>query len=73
MEIQKYYENVPKFNDVYSRNSLLNTEDEAYTINLDEYKSTGTHWIALYVNGNNRSASYDVTYFGSFGVEYIPQ
>ena len=36
-------------------------------MNLDEYKSTGTHWIALYVNGNN------IIYFHSFGVEYIPK
>ena len=34
-------------------------------INSDEQKSEGTHWIALYVNGDN------VTYFDSFGVEYI--
>ena len=25
----------------------------AYVINLDEYKSIVTHWIALYVNANN--------------------
>ena len=25
--------------------------------NLDEYKSIGTHWVTLYVNGDN------VTYF----------
>ena len=35
--------------------------------NGDEYKSIGTHWIALYVNGNN------VTYFDSLGVENIPK
>ena len=29
----------------------------AYVVNLDEYKSIGTHWIALYVNGNNKRAS----------------
>ena len=29
------------------------------------------HWIALYVNGNNRKASYDAVYFDSFGVEHI--
>ena len=39
----------------------------AYVINLDEYESIGTHWIALYVNDNN------VTYFDSYGVEYIPK
>ena len=39
----------------------------AYIINLDEYESIVTHWIALYVNAEN------VTYFDSFGVEYIPE
>ena len=66
-EIQKYYQNEPKFNGVYSRNNLPKIKDGAYVINLDEYKSIGTHWIALYVNDNN------VTYFDSFGVEHIPK
>ena len=35
-------------------------------INLNDYKSVGTHWIALYVNTKT------VTYFDSFGVEHIP-
>ena len=30
----------------------------------------GTHWIALYVNGNNRRASYNAIYLNSFGVEH---
>ena len=30
-------------------------------------KFIGTHWIALYVNGDN------VTYFHGLGVEYIPK
>ena len=34
-------------------------------INLDEYESIRTDWIALYVNAE------DVTYFYSFGVEHI--
>ena len=42
--IQKYYENEPKFNGVYSRNNLSKIKDGAYIINLDEYKSIGTHW-----------------------------
>ena len=66
-EIQKYYQNEPKFNGVYSRNNLPKIKDGAYVINLDEYKSIGTHWIALYVNAEN------VTYFDSFGVEHIPK
>ena len=27
----------------------LKKKDEVYVINLGEYKSIGTHWIALYV------------------------
>ena len=61
----KYYENEPKFNGVYSRNNLSKINDRTYTINLDEYKSIGTHWIALHVNAKN------VTSFDSFGVEHI--
>ena len=56
-EIQKYYQNKPKFNGIYSRKNLPKIKDGAYVTNLDEYKSIGTPWIALYVNGNN------VTYF----------
>ena len=66
-EIQKCYQNKPKFNGVYSRNSLPKIKDGAYVINLNEYKSIGIYWIALYVNDNN------VTYFDSFGVEHIPK
>ena len=67
-EIQKYYENEPKFNGVYSRDNLPGIKDGAYVINLDEYSDIGTHWVSLWVyNGNN------VTYFDSFGVEHIPK
>ena len=66
-EIQKYYQNEPKFNGVYSRNNLHKTEDGAYVINLDEFKSIGTHWMVLYVNGNN------IIYCDSVGVEHIPK
>ena len=38
-EIQKYYQNKPKFNDIYSRNDLPKIKDGAYIINVDEYKS----------------------------------
>ena len=65
-EIQKYYQNEPRFNGVYSRDNLPKIKDGAYVINLDEYSDIGTHWVALYVNNN-------VTYFDSFGVEHIPK
>ena len=63
LEIQKYYQNEPKFNGVYSRNNLREIKDWTYVINLGEYKSIGTHWITLYVNDDN------VVYFGA---EHIP-
>ena len=67
-EIQKYHKNEPKFNGVFSRNDLpKKIKDEPYIINLDEYTNVGTHWIALFCNKN------EIVYFGSFGVEYIPE
>ena len=44
-EIQKYYENEPKFNGVYSRNSLSKIKDGTYIIHLHEYELIETHWI----------------------------
>ena len=67
-EIQKYYENEPRFNGVFSRDNLLKKiKDGAYVINLDEHKDTGTHWIALFCKKN------EIVYFDSFGVEHIPE
>ena len=64
-EIQKYYQNEAKFKGVYLLNNLPNFVKDV--VNLDEYKSIETHWIALYTNDNS------VTYFDSFGVENIPE
>ena len=66
-EIRKYYQNKTKFNGVYSRDKLPKIKCEVCVINLDEFKSIGTHLIAFYVNGN------DITYFDSFGDEYTPK
>ena len=60
-EKQKYYQNEPRFNGVYSRDNLTKIKDGGYMINI------GIHWVALYVHNNN------VTYFDSFGVEHIPK
>ena len=67
-EIQKYYQNEPRFNGVCSRDNLPDKiKDEAYVINLDEYSDIGALWIAWYELNNN------VTYFDSFGVGHIPK
>ena len=43
-EIKKYYQNEPRFNDVFSRNNLpKKIKDGAYIINLDECTDVGTH------------------------------
>ena len=42
-EIQKYYQNKHKFNDVYSGNNLPKIKDGTYVISHDEYKSIGIH------------------------------
>ena len=56
------YKNKPESKDVSSINNLSKKQELTYVINLDECKSLRTHWIALFVNGEN------VTYFDSFGV-----
>ena len=67
-EIQKYYENEPRFNGVFSRNNLpKKIKDGAYVINLDEYVDVGTHLIALFCNRN------ETVYFDSFGVEHVTE
>ena len=38
--MQRYYQNEPKFNGVYSRDKI---KDGAYVINLDEYSDIGIH------------------------------
>ena len=63
-EIERYYQNEPKFNGVFPRNNLSKKiKDGAYVINLDEYADVGTHWIALFSNRN------EIVYFDSFGDE----
>ena len=66
-EMQKYYQNEPKFNGVYYRDNLTGIKDGVYVINLDECSDIGTHWVASYVHNE------DVTYFDSFGVEHVPK
>ena len=66
-EIIEYFKDEPRFNGVYSRNSLPKTKSGAYVINIDHSKNTGTHWVVLFVKKD------EVIYFVSFGVEYLPK
>ena len=67
-EIQKYYQNEPRFNGVFSKDNLpKRIKDGAYVIDLDEYANTGMHWIALFCNKN------EIVCFNSFGVEHVPE
>ena len=66
-EIQKYCQNEPRFNGVYSKNNMpKKIKDRAYVINLDEYGDVGTNWIALFCN------KIENVYFDSFGAEHVP-
>ena len=66
-EIQKYFQNEPKFNGAYSRHNVPNIEDGAYVINLNVFKSIGTYQIALHENG---SISIQID---GFGVTHTPK
>ena len=64
-DIQRYYQDEPRFNGVYSRDNLPNKlQYEVYVTNLDEYVHLGTPLIYLYVNDNNGTYSE---------IEYIPK
>ena len=67
-EMQKYDQNGPRFNRVFSRDNLANKiKDGYYVINLNEHEDVGTHWIALFCRKN------EIVYFDSFGVEHVPK
>ena len=63
LEIQKLEQNALKFKCTCLQYNLPKTMKDEANVNLDEYKSMGTYWVTLYVNGNN------VAYFDSYGVE----
>ena len=46
-EIQKFYQNESELKGLYSRNNLPKIMDGACVINLVEYNSIETHWIAV--------------------------
>ena len=72
-EIQKYYQNEPRFNGIFSRDNLQKIKDGSYRINLDEYSDFKTQWVSLWVSEASPKDvdNNNVTYFDSFGVEHI--
>ena len=46
-EMQKFYQNKSELKGLYSRNNLPKIMDGACVINLVEYNSIETHWIAV--------------------------
>ena len=64
-EMQSYFQNEPLFNSAYSKNNLPNIKNGIWEINIDDFKSLGTPWIAFYANID------DTTSFDSFWVEFI--
>ena len=64
-KIQKFYQNEPKFNGVYSRNNLSKIKDGAYN---------KSWWV--WINRNALDCFLcsvkNMTYFESLGVEHIP-
>ena len=71
LELARIFNATSSFNKFW--NNLPKIELGADVMNLEEFTSSGTYWIALYVNGNSKRASYDAVYFGSFGAEHIPK
>ena len=68
IEIERYYQNEPRFNGVCSRNNLpKKIKGRAYVINLDEYADVCTDWIALFCKRS------EIVYFDSLGVEHVPE
>ena len=62
--MQKYYQNEPKFNRIYSGNKLPKINQHFRNVtNLVKCKLIGTHWIPFYINDNN------VIYFDNFGTD----
>ena len=65
--MQNYCQIEPIWNGIFSGNVLPKIKDGGYLINLDEFKSIGIHWIAIYKSVINR------LYLNSFGLENIPK
>ena len=68
VEIQKHYQNEPRFNGVYYRNNLRKkVQDEEFVIKLDEHADVGTPWIDLFCNRS------EINCVDSFSVENVPE
>ena len=49
IKITKSFKYEPRFNSVFSGKNLPKIKYGAYTINLDDKNSKGTHWVSLVI------------------------
>ena len=52
IEVTNDFDDEPRFNSVFSRNSLARIKDGAYAINVDDKNSKRKHWVSLFINKN---------------------
>ena len=52
IEVTNDFDDEPRFNSVFSRNSLARIKDGAYVINIDDKNSKRKHWVSLFINKN---------------------
>ena len=52
IEVTNDFDDEPRFNSVFSRNSLARIKDGAYVINIDDKNSKRKHWVSLLINKN---------------------
>ena len=67
IEITNYFKYEPRFNGVFSINSLPRTKDGVYVIKPDDKSIKWTYWVPLFIDRNTAA------YFYSFEIQYIPQ
>ena len=67
IEITKYFNYEPRYNGIFSKNSVCKIKDEAYVTNLDYKTSKRRYWVSLFFDKNL------AIYFDFFAIEYIPK
>ena len=67
MEISNYFNDEPRWNSIFPRNTLSKRKAGAYVIILDDKNSKGTHRVSLFIERNR------AIYFNYFEIKYTSQ